>query len=83
MCEELFFDEENNLDKSSLQMSDADIAAANMHHSRKTAESQYACQMNAIQNIRTDKQQQFLSFSLRYHTFFDLHKISLSSFSIN
>jgi len=55
MCEELFFDEENNLDKSSLQMSDADIAAANMHHSRKTAESQYACQMNAIQNIQTDK----------------------------
>ena len=38
-------------------MSDADIAAANMHHSRKTAESQYARQTNAIHNVRTDKQQ--------------------------
>jgi len=51
MCEELFFDEENNLDKSSLQMSNTDITAANMHHSRKIAESQYARQMNAIQNV--------------------------------
>jgi hypothetical protein len=33
MCKELFFDEENNLNKSFLQMSDADIAATNMHHS--------------------------------------------------
>jgi hypothetical protein len=33
MCEELFFDEENNQDKSSSHMSDADIAAASMHHS--------------------------------------------------
>jgi hypothetical protein len=33
MCEELFFDEENNLDKSFLQMSDANITAANMYYS--------------------------------------------------
>jgi superfamily II DNA helicase RecQ len=83
MCEELFFDEENNQDKSSSHMSDADIAAASMHHSRKTAEFTYARQTNTIRNVRTDKQRQFLSFSLRYYNFFDLHKISLSSFSNN
>jgi len=33
MCEELFFDKENNLNKSFLQMFDADIVAVNMYHS--------------------------------------------------
>jgi len=51
ICEELFFDEENNQDKSSLHMSDADIAAASMHHSRKTAEFTYAHQTNTIRNV--------------------------------
>ncbi len=37
MCEKLFFDDEPDR-----EMSNADIAAASMHHSRKTAEYKYA-----------------------------------------
>jgi len=55
MCEELFFDDESDRDQSFAHMSDADIAAASMHHSRKTAEYTYARQTNTIRNVRTDK----------------------------
>ncbi len=42
ICEELFFNEENNQDRLKLNMSDANIAVVNMHHSRKTVELTYA-----------------------------------------
>ncbi len=36
-------------------MSDADIAAASMHHSRKTVKYKYARQTNTIRNVRINK----------------------------
>ncbi len=55
MYEKLFFDDEPDRDKLFVQMSNADIAAASMHHSRKTAEYKYARQTNTIRNVCTDK----------------------------
>ncbi len=48
MCKELFFNEENNLNKLSVQMSDANIAVVNMHYFQKIAKSQYARHTNLI-----------------------------------
>ena len=55
-----------------------EIIAAQMHHSVQTDQLHYAKLSNSLVNVRVDKQQQYLQFSLRYHQFFKLHTIVLS-----
>jgi superfamily II DNA helicase RecQ len=73
MKEHIFDDIE---DQNSIE----NIAARQMHHSLHTANFMYGRQDIHLSNFSLSSQDAFLSFSLKYHDFFQLNAISLAHF---
>ena len=65
-----------NQDENSLTL---EIEAESMNHSISTHELHYSRNIFDFQNLRNNRQQLFLLFSLRFHSFFGLSSISLSN----
>ena len=74
MKENIFNDPKQ--DENSLTL---EIEAESMNHSISTHELHYSRNIFDFQNLRNNRQQLFLLFSLRFHSFFGLSSISLSN----
>ena len=74
MKENIFNDP--NQDENSLILK---IKIESMNHSISTHELHYSRNVFDFQNLRNNRQQLFLLFSLRFYSFFDLSSISLSN----